>query len=216
MLNPSDAVAIEERLRAIERRTGVQIVVAIATRTSRFHGLRWRAFAMGAALSALVVVMADIARPDWITAYTASVTAIAILGAALSCAAVATAWPRFERLFLAFPRAEAAVHQRAQALFLERELFATPRRDAILLLLGRFERAMAVIGDVGFRGKIDRVGWHQVIDAATGGLARGDARAALIAGLDALDVMLPALADGTPSQEDGQLPDALLDIGDAT
>ncbi|MEO6928805.1 MAG: hypothetical protein ABI190_06520 [Casimicrobiaceae bacterium] len=215
MLNPADAVAIEERLRAVERRTGVQVVVAIATRTARFQGLRWHAFAMGAALSALVVVMADVARPDWITAYTASITAIAILGTGLTCATVATAWPRFERLFLAFPRAEAAVHQRAQALFLERELFATPRRDAILLLLGRFERAMAVIGDVGFRGKFDRVAWHRVIDAATSRLARGDERAALVAGLDALDAMLPALADGTPSQ-DGQLPDALLDIGDAT
>src|SRR5665213_1229743 len=177
MLSTADSAAIEERLRGVERRTGAQVVVAVVPRSDRFHGLRWRAFALGASVSALATVLADIVRPDWVTAYTAIVTAAAILGTAIACAALATVWPAFARLFLGYARAEAAVHQRALALFVERECFATPRRNAVLMLAGRYERAIGAVGDSAYRGRIDASGWQRVVDATTAGLARGDARA---------------------------------------
>jgi putative membrane protein len=214
MLTADDAAAIAARVRTCEARTGVQVVVALVDRTDRFHGLRWRAFALGSAAAAVAVVAADMLRPDWVTAHTALLTAAAILGAGLALALAASCWPRFARLFLQHSRAHAAVNQRARVLFLERELFATPRRDAILMLAGRFERVMAVIGDTAYRERIGDDDWRRVVDVTTAGLAAGNARAAFVAGLDALEQLLVArgfVADGTSGNA---RPDAPLEIDD--
>ena len=122
----ADLAAIEARIRAFETRTGVEAVAAVVERSDRYHGLRWRAFAAGASLAALGVVAADVLRPDWTGAHAALVTAVTILAVGLGCAWLATLSRPFERLFLQRERAEAEARQRAKALFLERELFATP------------------------------------------------------------------------------------------
>jgi uncharacterized membrane protein len=211
MLSTSDIAAIEARIRAIEARTRAQVVVALVARTDRFHGLRWRAFALGAAAAAFVVVLLDVARPDWVTSRTAIVTAAAIIGAGLACTVLATFMPAFERLFLSWTRAQAEVRRRATSLFFERELFATPRRNAVLLLAGRFERAMAVVGDSAYRDRIDAAGWQRVVDAATAGMAAGDARKAFLAGLDALESLLVAQGFVGDGDAHNDLPDRPLE-----
>jgi putative membrane protein len=215
MLTADDAAAIAARVRTFEARTGAQVVVALVDRTDRFHGLRWRAFALGSGVMAVAVVAADRSRPDWVTAHTALLTAASILGVGLALALVASCWPRFARLFLQHSRAHAAVNQRARILFLERELFATPRRDAILMLAGRFERVMAVIGDSAYRGRISDDDWRRVVDVTTDGLAAGDARAAFVTGLDALEQLLVARDFVARGPAGNPLPDAPLEI-DAT
>jgi uncharacterized membrane protein len=122
----ADLAATEARIRAFEARTGVEAVAAVVDRSDRYHGLRWRAFAAGASLAALGVVVADFLRPDWTGAHAALVTAVAILAEGLGAALLATLSRPFERLFLQRERAEGEARQRARALFLERELF----RDA--------------------------------------------------------------------------------------
>lgn len=214
MLSTADAAAVEKRIRTVEARTGAQVVVALIARTDRFHGLRWRAFAMASAIAALVVVLGDLWRPDWVTSHTAILAAAIIVGAGLAAAALATGWPWFERLFLAHTRAQAEVRQHAESLFLERELFATKRRNAVLMVAGQFERAMAVVGDTRYRGRIDAAGWQQVVNVTTAELSAGEPRAAFIAGLDALESLLLAKGFVAQGTQDNDLPDAPLVIGD--
>lgn len=212
MLSPSDAAAIEACLCAVETRTGAQVVVALVERTDRFHGLRWRAFALATAIAALAVVLADVLRPGWVTSNTPIVASVFIVGAGLACALLASYWPAFERLFLQHSRAHAAVNQRALALFLQRELFATPGRNAVLLLAARFERTLAVIGDTAYRGRVDEADWQRVVDAATTAMGEGNARVAIVAGLEQLESLLVAkgfVAHGMPSND---LPDAPVEI----
>ena len=215
MLTADDAAAIAARMRTFEARTGVQVVVALVDRTDRFHGLRWRAFALGSgAGGGRGRRRRHVAPRLGDGAHRAPRPPPAILGAGLALALAASCWPRFARLFLQHSRAHAAVNQRARVLFLERELFATPRRDAILMLAGRFERVMAVIGDAAYRGRIGDDDWRRVVDVTTAGLAAGNARAAFVAGLDALEQLLVArgfVADGTSGNA---LPDAPLEIDD--
>lgn len=189
-LTDSDVTAIEARIRAFEARTGVEAVSAVVDRSDRYHGLRWRAFAVGVALAALAVVLADAWRPDWITAHAFLVAAVTILAAGLACALLATVWPAFERLFLQRERAEAEARQRAKALFLERELFATPERTAVLLFASRYERVAVVLGDRGYEGRVGPGDWQVVVDAMTAPFHDGDARGAFVAGLDELEALL--------------------------
>jgi len=51
LLNEAEATTIADRVRAIEAATGAQVVVAIVGRSDVYHGLRWRAFAFGAAFA---------------------------------------------------------------------------------------------------------------------------------------------------------------------
>lgn len=186
----ADLAAIEARIRAFEARTGVEAVAAVVDRSDRYHGLRWRAFAAGASLAALAVVAADVLRPDWTGAHASLVTAVAILAAGLGCALLATLSRPFERLFLQRERAEAEARQRTKALFLERELFATPDRSAVLLFASRYERVAVVVGDRGYDGRISTAEWEGIVAAMTAPFSDGDATAAFTAGLDALEALL--------------------------
>jgi uncharacterized membrane protein len=215
MLSADDAKAIEARIRVVEQRTGAQVVVAVVNRANRFHGLRWRAFALGTAIGAIAAVAADVLRPDWTTSHTSILVTMVIVGCGLSSAMLASYWPAFERLLLQHSRAQEGVQRRAIALFLERELFRTPGRNAVLLLAGRFERAVAVLGDTAYRDRIDAAGWQRVADATTAGMREADARAAIVAGLAALESLLAANGFSAGATRGDDLPDAPIELGDA-
>ena len=210
VLSELDAAAIEARIRALEARTGVEVVTAVVARSDRYHGLRWRAFALGAALAALAVVVADQARPDWIHAHAVLSTVTAILGAGLAFALLATAWPAFERRFLQRERAEAEARSHAKALFLSRELFATPERTAVLLFASQFERVVVVFGDRGYDGRVTPHDWRRIVDAMTPSLEGGDVRMAFLAGLDALEALLVAKGFASGGSTRDLLPDKPL------
>ena len=108
----------------------------------------------------------------------------------IACALLATFSRPFERLFLQRERAEAEARQRAKALFLERELFATADRTAVLLFASRYERVAVVVGDRGYNGRVSEAEWASVVVAMTARFREGDAAAAFAAGLDALERLL--------------------------
>jgi putative membrane protein len=214
LLSEASAAAIAARIRSIDERTGARVVAALVRRSDHFHGLRWRAFALGAALAALACVLVAWWRPQWNTGYTVLFNAVVILGTGLTLAVLATFVPVFERLFLQRPRAEAEVRQRAKTLFLERELFATPGRNAILLLAGEFEEAVALYADRHYHGRINQAEWNGVVMAMTPLFRRRDYVPAFIAGLDALEALL--VAKGMrPQSGDGMVAaDPLIQIED--
>ena len=189
-MSPADLAAVEARIRAFEARTGTEVVAAVVERSDRYHGLRWRAFAAGASLG----------------------TAVTILAVGLACAVLATFSRPFARLFLQRERAEAEAHQRARALFLERELFATSDRTGVLLFASRYERVAVVVGDRGYDGRVSNAEWESVVRAMMTHFRDGDAAAAFIAGLDALEGLLAEKGfhrgDGAPNV----LPDRPLEF----
>ncbi len=190
LLTPSEATAVEARVRAVETATGAQVVVAIVERSDVYHGLRWRAFAFGASLAALVLVATDLLRPDWITAHSALIHALAILSSGAVLALAAHFSPAVARRFLERARAETEVRQHAESLFLGRELFATPERNAILLLASRYEHVVVVWSDTAYRGRIAEAEWRSVIDPMMVSMRGGRTGDALLAGLAALETLL--------------------------
>jgi putative membrane protein len=214
LLSEASAATIAARIRSIDERTGARVVAALVRRSDHFHGLRWRAFALGAALAALCGVLYAWWHPQWNTGYTVLFNAVVILGAGLTLAVIATFVPPFERLFLQRPRAEAEVRQRAKTLFLERELFATPGRNAVLLLAGEFEEAVALYADRHYSGRVSGAEWNAVVAAMTPLFRRHDYLPAFVAGLDALEALL--VAKGMhPQPGDGAVAaDPLIQIQD--
>jgi putative membrane protein len=192
VVTADEAAAIEKRVAAFEARTGVEVVAAVERRSDLYPEVPWRAFALAASLSALAVLVADMLRADWTTPRTLLVQAVAILGAGAVAALASVFAPAFGRLFIRGGRMEEEVRQRAEAVFLARELFATPGRDAILVLVSLFERRVVVVPDVAWRGRVDRAEWRAVVERMTSPLAQRRLADAFDAGLTAIEALLAA------------------------
>ncbi len=204
-LRPEQARAIEQRIAAIEARSGAQVLVALIGRCDAYPEIRWKAFALGVALAALGVASADFLRPAWNASLIDAVVAILAPGAAN--ALLAHYLPAYGRRFVRGNRAEAETRGYAQALFLERALFATPARTTVLILAGLFERVVVVHPDEGFAGRVDADDWQRVADAITPLLATGDRQAAIASGLEALGELLERTPLAVSDDTGNELPD---------
>jgi putative membrane protein len=213
VLTEADKRALDARIAALESRTGVQVVTAVVPRSDSYPELPWTAFALGASLAGLVVVVLDIVRPAWMTGYVALSHVLPVLGAGLLAAILVARVPALAHLLLGRARAAGETRQFAQAIFLEHDLARTKARTAVLILVTLFERRVELVADHGHDGRIGADEWRSVVDAATSGLARGDGTAALLAALDRLESLLAShgftAADAVAADD---LPNAPLEV----
>jgi uncharacterized membrane protein len=208
LLTADEAAALEAQVQALEARVGSQVVVAALERSDRYDGLRWRAFAGAVSLAGLGAVLFDETRAGWPAGHAVLLALVPVLGLGAAAALLATFLSPFARLFLESARADREVARRAEALFVQRELFATQGRDALLLLVSRFERRAALYADRGLRQRIPAAAWAAVTAPMNRALAAGRTAEALRAGLDAAEPLLaahPAPRRGVAANE---LPDA--------
>ena len=210
-----EAAAVERYIAGIEARTGVQLVAAVVPRADPYPELPWRAFALGAALAALLGVAIDVGRPDWLSARALLLQTLFILGGGALAGLAATRLPAFAKLFLSTARATIEARQCAESLFLTRQLFVTPRRDAVLVLVSQFERRVVIVPDTYCRGLVATAEWESVIAQMAPLLREGRFAEALTVGLAAVEALLVDKGIARPAGErDNLLPDTLL-RGDA-
>jgi uncharacterized membrane protein len=100
-------------------------------------------------------------------------------------------------------------------LFLERDLFATPGCNAVLLLASRYERVAVVLGDRAYDGRIDSADWQGIVDAMTPPFRAGREALAFAAGLDALEALLAEKGFRSDGTTRNVLPDRPLEPGEA-
>lgn len=190
-LGTAEADAVARQIAGIEARTGVQIVTAVVGRAARYPEARWKAFALGLSVAALLVVASAFLRPDWSGGAGATLASIVtVLAVGITCALGATFSERFGHLFVRRNRAEVEVRQYAEGLFLARGLFATPHRTAVLLVVSLLERVVVLHADRGFDGRVEAFEWESVVAPMTAMLRLGKRAAALEAGLAALEQLL--------------------------
>ena len=205
-LSQAEADAIDAQISRLESRTGVQVVSAVVGKSDSYAELPWKAFALGASLAGIAIVLVDARWPHWVTAHTALFHATTVLGAALACALAAIAMPPFARLFLNEARRDLEVRQHAQSLFLTRELFKTRARTGVLIFVSLFERRVEILPDTGFRTRVSDPEWQSVISRMTPQLAAGRAFNAVQDGLAALEDLLESHGF-RPDDEPNELPD---------
>ena len=200
--------AVKDRVAALERASGVEVVAAVIARADSYPEIPWKAFALGASLASLAAVVAALFEPGWEAFEAVAETAVAALAAG-AAAALATVWIEpLARCFVPRPRRQAEVLQYAQAMFLEGELHRTPRRDGILLLISRFEHEVVALADRGVSDRIGAGGLDPVVAAMTADLKRGQLPEAFLDGLARLEETLAAHGFRARPGEPNELPDA--------
>jgi len=193
LLTTAEAAAIESRVARLEAERGVEVVTLLTRKSDDYPEAVWKAFAFGASLAGLAVALADLAHPAWSSATLVLTSMLLVLGAGAGCAVAAVFVPAITRLFLRESRIAVETEQYAKAQFLDRELFATRERTAILLLVSLLERRVVVLADAGLRARTTAADWDGVIGRMTAPLRSGRRGEAVLAGLDAIDELLARL-----------------------
>ena len=210
-LSSAESSTIATRIADVEASTGVQVVVAVVGCAARYPEARWKSFALGVSLSALIIGGLGIVRPEWSMAASAFEGVIAVLAAGIANAFVATYLHSYQRVFVRHNRAAAEVRQYAEGLFLAHELFATPARTAVLIVVSRFERVVVVHADRGFTDRIAVTEWEGVVAPMTVALRSDELVDAVQAGLAALHSLLVRRGFDATGARAGDLPDRPLE-----
>jgi putative membrane protein len=208
LLDAAGDAAVRERVAVLERATGVEAVAAVIARADSYPEIPWKAFALGAAAALLAMAAAALFRPDWEPFEAALETAVAALAAGGAVALACIGIGPLARLLLPRTRRRTEVLQYAQALFLDAELYATRRRNGVLLLVSLFEREVVLLADRGVRERLGADGLDPVVGAVVAALRSGPLPAALIGGLARLEQALVAHGFRGVAGAANELPDA--------
>jgi putative membrane protein len=201
---------LDARIRLLEKNTGIELVTAVVGKCDHYPEIPWKAFALGVAFGALVIVAQGVLKPDWLSTYSALIHTLLVLGAGTVMALLTVFWPAWARCFLDKPRAEAEIRQYAQSVFLEREIFKMPARTGMLLLVGLFERRVVILPDRGVGRRLSPEALRLVIAAMQGDLKRGNRLQALTNGVSVLEEQLKAAGFATATEDVDRIPEALL------
>ena len=208
LLSDQDHKQLDRQVAATEKSTGAQIVLAVIKRSDDYPELPWKAFALGASIAGLLMILLDIGIKTW----TPGITGLTAVTGALACgslfAVLTVLLPGFARCFLPADRAENEVTQYAESLFLNRRLFATSQRTGILMLISLFERRVVLLPDTGVTDRLTEADEQTVIESMVPHLKNKKIREAFIAGMDKMSQILG------PSQSGDQadaLPNAVIE-----
>ena len=209
ILTDQERIGLDRRVTDVEKRTGVQIVLAVVKRSDTYVELPWKAFALGVGVAGTGTVLLDLLRPGWHTSFAVLLAVVTTLATGASCALLCVAAPWFARPFLETHRAEVEVRQYAQSLFLSREVFATRGRTGLMLLVSLFERQVVLLPDTGLDKRLGRKAMHDVVARMTAALATGQVSGALEKGLQGLEEHLVATATGV--SRENELPSVIIE-----
>ncbi len=186
ILSDHDRSWLDTRIAEVEKQTKTQIVLALIQRSDIYAELPWKAFALGASITGLLVFIFDLLSYGWYSGVTVLMAVGGVLAGGAVLALLTVLVPGFARRFLSASRAEVEVRQYAESMFLSRELFATNKRTGILILVSLFERKVVILPDKGLQDQLREKVMQSIIAAMTVFLKRGEVREAYEAGLEEL------------------------------
>ena len=201
---------LNAHIRQLEKNTGVELVAAVVGKCDHYPEIPWKAFALGVAFSSLALLLQAMLRPDWLSAYSALVHTIIVLGVGTIMALLTATWSGWARCFLDSTRAASEMRQYAQSLFLEHEVFATRNRTGLVLLVGLFERQVVLLTDSGIDARLPSGALQSVIAAMTPDLKQGNRFRALNRGVDVMEEHLRAAGFEPAADGTDQIPEALI------
>lgn len=201
---------LNERARLFEENTGAQIVVTVVEKSDSYPEIPWKAFAMGASAATLILLAYAAAGADGWQPLPLWICLTLPLFAGAFSAVLSIFSPAMARCFLDSTRAEGETEQYAKAFFLDRELFDTPERSGVLVLISRFEHRVVILPDSGIAARLKDRAFDPVVDAMTSQLHRSNAFEALAEGIRVLEkTLLEAGFQGAPGAPDA-IPDELV------
>lgn len=172
-----DLEAIRRATSAAERSTSGEIVPYVVERIDDHAEARWRAATIGALVAALAAGAVHALVGYWSGHGVAWITLPVVVGAGLGYM-IGGIGPLARRLMPADALDTMAL-RRAEAAFLEEEVWRTRDRTGILVFLAVFEHRAVILADQGIHRAVPRGLWQELVAELTDGVAAGEAATAL-------------------------------------
>lgn len=206
-----DLEAIRQAAAAAEKTTSGEVVPFVVGRCDDYPGAAWVAATWGAMAAAVVAG----ALPIWLGAWGAwggsAVVwwTLPVVGAALVGRLAADMLPALRRRCVAPETMARRVSARAEAAFLEEEVFNTRDRTGVLIFVALFERRVVVLGDAGINARVEQGEWDGIVADLTRGIRTGQLVAALLAAIEACGRLLEERRVERRPDDTNELPDTL-------
>jgi len=188
VFSEADLESIRRATAAGEERTGGEIVPYIVGRVVDADEARWPGATLGALGAALVAGLFNAFGDHWGGFGLWWITLPTIVGAGVGY--LAAGLDTIGRRLISEDRLERAVRLRAEAAFLEEEVFATRDRTGILIFLALFEHRAEILADSGIHRSVPEGAWQGVVDVLIEGIKAGQAAKALEAAISACGKLL--------------------------
>lgn len=228
LLTPEGRAAVEAAVRAAEIRTTGEIYCVLAEESADDHTtpLAWAAGVALLAPAILLLAGIQVTAPDlapfggWTaeqaedlgeaTARAALIGTLLLQVLLFAVTLFVVAIPPVRRTLTPGGLKRDRVRQRAEELFLSKNLHATRERTGVLIYVSAAERMAELIADASIDAEVAPETWDGAMTELVAGLKRGDAAAGFVAAIgrcaDVLAECFPARAGDNPNE----LPDALV------
>lgn len=229
MLSNDDRAKIEAAVRAAELRTSGEVYCVVAQESGDYREIPL-AWAAGAALlgpAVLLLAGVEVSVPDlidrgWSAAQVGDVASAAARGALMGAillqgllfavvALIAAIGP-VRRVLTPRRVKRRHVRQRAQELFLARNLSATRARTGVLIYVSMAEHMAELVADEGVSSKVDAKAWEPPMAALVAGLKRGEAGAGFAEAVGLCADILAEHAPADAADNPNELPDAVVEL----
>ena len=173
-----DLAALAAATREAEKRTSGEIVPYIVGRVDSHGEARWAGALYGALSLSLLAGLWHWLGGFWSGFGIIWITLPTLVGAGLG--ALAAGLGPLGRLLVPDEDLERRVRLRAEAAFLEEEVWKTKHRTGILIFLALWEHRAVILGDEGIHKAVPAGTWDRLVDDLVGGIRQGRARQALV------------------------------------
>jgi putative membrane protein len=177
LFSEAELEAIQRATTAAERRTSGEIVPYLVERLDDHAEARWRGATIGALVSALIAGTVHALVGYWSGFGVAWITLPVLVGAGLGYL-IGGVGP-VTRLLMPADALDVMARRRAEAAFLEEEVFRTRDRTGILIFLAVFEHRAVILADEGIHREVPRHVWQDLVADLVAGIKARDAAGAL-------------------------------------
>ncbi len=167
----ADLESIRQTTTDAESRTGGEIVPYIVERVIDHDESRWRGATLGALAAALAAGLVNAFGTFWGGYGVWWITLPAVAGAGLGY--LLAGLDAVGRRLIPEDHLERYVGLRAEAAFLEEEVFSTRDRTGILIFLALFEHKAVILADEGIHRVVPSDVWQRLVDDLVAGIKAG-------------------------------------------
>ncbi|MDX2438855.1 MAG: hypothetical protein QNL88_17610, partial [Acidobacteriota bacterium] len=172
-----DLLAIREATTAAETRTGGEIVPYIVESVIAKDEASWRGAAIGALAAALAAGVVNVFGEFWGGSGLWWITLPTVVGSGLGF--LIGSLDAVSRWLIPDDHVDHAVRIRAEAAFVEEEVFDTRDRTGILVFLSLSEHRAVILADSGINRSVPEGTWQALVDDLVAGIKAGSAAEAM-------------------------------------
>lgn len=208
LFSASDLESVREATRQAEAGTSGEVVSYAVERCHGYDGALWLAATLGALGSAVLASLLHDYRQVWGGSPLLWIAAPPLIGAGVGYL-LARLVPTVHRAFIPDSALDRLTRLRAEAAFLEEEVFKTRARTGLLIFLALFEHRVVILADEGINQVVDDAEWVAIAERLATGIRQGQAAAALVEAIDSCGRLLAERGVDRPPDDDNELRDEL-------